>query len=99
MLGTARSEIGRLVPELEEDQPAASVGESEPSRLLELMLGVIGRLSARAPLMLVFEDVQWGDRATLDLLALLVARTSGSRLLLVLTVRSDELHPPIRSGG
>ncbi len=92
VLGTARSEIGRLVPELEEDQPAASVGESEPSRLLELMLGVIGRLSARAPLLLVFEDVQWGDRATLDLLALLVARTSGSRLLLVLTVRSDELH-------
>ncbi len=91
VLGTARSEIGRLVPELEEDQPA-SVGESEPSRLLELMLGVIGRLSARAPLMLVFEDVQWGDRATLDLLALLIARTSGSRLLLVLTVRSDELH-------
>ena len=56
------------------------------------MLGVIGRLAARAPLMLVFEDLQWADSATLDLLALLVARTSGSRLLLVLTVRSDELH-------
>lgn len=92
VFGAARGEIGRLVPELEDDQPATSAGEPDASRLLELMLGVIGRLSARAPLMLVFEDVQWADSATLDLLALLVARTSGSHLLLVLTVRSDELH-------
>jgi DNA-binding CsgD family transcriptional regulator/tetratricopeptide (TPR) repeat protein len=92
VLGTARGEIGRLVPELEDDQPAAFAGERDASRLLELMLGVIGRVSARAPLMLVFEDLQWADSATLDLLALLVARTSASRLLLVLTVRSDELH-------
>ena len=92
VLGAARGEIGRLVPELEDDRPTAPAGERDASRLLELMLGVIGRLSARAPLMLVFEDLQWADSATLDLLALLVARTSGTRLLLVLTVRSDELH-------
>ncbi|HTP22758.1 MAG TPA: AAA family ATPase [Solirubrobacteraceae bacterium] len=92
VFGAARGEIGRLVPELEHDQPAAPAGERDASRLLELMLGVIGRLSARAPLMLVFEDLQWADSATLDLIALLVARTSGSRLLVVLTVRSDELH-------
>ena len=53
---------------------------------------MIGRLAADAPLMLVFEDVQWADRSTLDLLALLVARAGDRRLLLVLTVRSDELH-------
>jgi DNA-binding CsgD family transcriptional regulator len=92
VLGAARGEIGRLVPELEDDQPIAPAGERDASRLLELMLGVIARLSARAPLMLVFEDLQWADSATLDLLALLVARTSASRLLLVLSVRSDELH-------
>ena len=92
VLGKARGEIGRLVPELEDDQPTAPAGERDASRLLELMLGVIARLSARAPLMLVFEDLQWADSATLDLLALLVARTSASRLLLVLSVRSDELH-------
>ena len=92
VLGAARGEIGRLVPELEDDQPTAPAGERDAARLLELMLGVIARLSARAPLMLVFEDLQWADSATLDLLALLVARTSASRLLLVLSVRSDELH-------
>ena len=42
--------------------------------------------------MLVFEDVQWADEATLDLLALLVAGSVNRPMLLVLTVRSDELH-------
>ncbi len=92
VLGGAREEIARLVPELEDAAPAASGDDRGPSRVLELMLGMIGRLAAVAPLMLVFEDLQWADRSTLDLLALLVARASGRRLLIVLTVRSDELH-------
>ena len=91
-LGSARAEVGRLVPELDESAPITSADDRDPARLLELMLGVVARLAARAPLMLAFEDVQWADRATLDLLALLVARATGRRLLLVLTVRSDELH-------
>ena len=92
VLGGAREEIARLVPELEEATPTGSADNPGPSRVLELMLGVIGRLAAAAPLMLVFEDMQWADRSTLDLLALLIARASGRRLLVVLTVRSDELH-------
>jgi DNA-binding CsgD family transcriptional regulator len=43
-------------------------------------------------LLLVFEDLQWADRPTLDLIALLVAGTTARRLMVVLTVRSDELH-------
>ena len=91
-LGPARAEVGRLVPELDQSAPATSAGDRDPARLLELILGVVGRLAADPPLMLAFEDVQWADRATLDLLALLAGRTTGRRLLLVLTVRSDELH-------
>jgi predicted ATPase len=66
VLGSARTEIGRLVPELDDGEPVSGAGERDPSRLLELMLGVIGRLSAAAPLMLVFEDLQWptGPRLT-----------------------------------
>ena len=66
-LGPARAEIGRLVPELDESTPAMSADDRDPARLLELMLGVVGRLAASAPLILAFEDVQWADRATLDL--------------------------------
>jgi DNA-binding CsgD family transcriptional regulator/tetratricopeptide (TPR) repeat protein len=90
VLGPARPELGRLVPELGDG--SAGPGMPDPSTLLELMVGMITRLASDAPLMLVFEDLQWADGPTLDLLALLVARSGGGRLLLVLTARSDELH-------
>src|SRR5579875_2005622 len=88
VLGSARGEIGRLVPELDEGAPSTSADDRDPSRLLELMFGVVGRLAAAAPLLVIFEDVQWADRATLDLLALLVSghRAQASRrLMLVFT--------------
>jgi predicted ATPase len=92
VLGPARAEIGLLVLELQDGLPGPAVPERDPSTLLELMVGMIARLAADTPLMLVFEDLQWADGPTLDLLALLVARSGGRRLLLVLTARSDELH-------
>jgi tetratricopeptide (TPR) repeat protein len=92
LLGSARTEIGRLVPELEDGRDTTPSGERDPARLLELIRGVIGRLTTARPVVLVFEDVQWADRATLDLIALLAGGVSGRRLLLLFTVRSDELH-------
>ncbi|HEY6525463.1 MAG TPA: AAA family ATPase [Solirubrobacteraceae bacterium] len=91
LLGPARAEIGRLVPELDDGTGGRSPGERDPSRVLELILGVINRLADERPLMIVFEDVQWADRATLDLVGLLVSGRA-QRLLVVFTVRSDELH-------
>jgi DNA-binding CsgD family transcriptional regulator len=92
VLGSARAEIGRLVPELGDGSPGPPIPGRDPSTLLELMVGMIARLAGDAPLMLVFEDLQWADEPTLDLLALLMARPVAQRLLLVLTARSDELH-------
>lgn len=95
LLGSARGEIGRLVPELSGESEAPAPTDPDPSRILELLLGVIGRVAER-PLLLVIEDVQWADRATLDMIALLVAAPTARRLLLVFSVRSDELpraHP------
>jgi DNA-binding CsgD family transcriptional regulator len=96
LLGPARREVGRLVPELAERREIEAPSDADPARVLELLLGVIGRLVAERPLLLVIEDVQWADRATLDLIALLVAAPTPRRLLLVFSVRSDELpraHP------
>jgi DNA-binding CsgD family transcriptional regulator len=91
VLGPARAEIGRLVPELNDGSSGAPMPERDPSTLLELIVGAIARLAADTPLMLVFEDLQWADGPSLDLLALLVTRSTPG-LLLVLTARSDELH-------
>jgi len=96
LLGPARGEIGRLVPELADDRTAQAPADSDPSRILELLLGVVGRLAAERALLLLVEDVQWADRATLDLIALLVASPTARPHLLVCSVRSDELpraHP------
>jgi hypothetical protein len=92
LLGSGRAELGRLVPELDGGDTAPQPEDRDPSRILELMLGVVSRLAAGRPLLLVFEDLQWADRPTLDLIALLVAGTTARRLMVVLSVRSDELH-------
>ncbi|HET7047288.1 MAG TPA: AAA family ATPase, partial [Solirubrobacteraceae bacterium] len=89
-LGPARSEIARLFPELEVSEHVRS-SDDGASRVPELVLGLISRLAAERPLVLVFEDVQWADRSTLDLIALLVRGLTGQALL-ICTVRFDELH-------
>jgi DNA-binding NarL/FixJ family response regulator len=89
-LGPARSEIARLFPELEVSEHVRS-SDDGASRVPELVLGLISRLAAERPLVVVFEDVQWADRSTLDLIALLVRGLTGQALL-ICTVRFDELH-------
>jgi predicted ATPase len=90
LLGSARGPLARLVPEL--DPGEAGVHEGAPAQLLDPLLALLARLSAQEPLMLVFEDLHWADRATLDLVALLSRSLRGMRVALVVTYRSDELH-------
>ena len=94
VLGPARIELARLLPELDPQRPAsaAPAGAEGNARVLELMFGVVERLAADRPLMLVIEDLHWADRSTLDLVALLVRALRDARVLLVITFRSDELH-------
>src|SRR5947209_8636898 len=93
-IGPARLELARLLPELDPQRTmtVATVGGDRNAALLELVLGVIQRLAADRPLMLVFEDLHWADRSTLDLVALAVRALRAARVLLIVTFRSDELH-------
>ena len=75
----------------------------QAAQLLELVLGLLGRLAAAQPVMLVIEDLHWADQSTLDLVAFLVRALRELRVLLVRTYRSDELdrrHPlrPLLTG-
>src|SRR5215475_1164006 len=93
--GPARADLGRLLPDLGGGGGAAplpAMASAAQGRLFELLLGVIGRLAARAPLLWVMEDLHWADRSTRDLLAFLAAALRWGRVLLVGTFRSDELH-------
>jgi DNA-binding NarL/FixJ family response regulator/tetratricopeptide (TPR) repeat protein len=74
-------------------EATASTGvtpDSAHGRLLELLLGMLGRLAARAPVMLVVEDIQWADRSTVDVLAFLARNLRTERVLMVSTFRTDE---------
>jgi DNA-binding CsgD family transcriptional regulator/tetratricopeptide (TPR) repeat protein len=97
--GPARAELARLVPDLAWGGEVAAGGGvvgAGQGRLFELLLGVVERLAARAPLLLVMEDLHWADRSTRDLLAFLATYLRSGRVLVVGSFRSDELdrlHP------
>jgi DNA-binding CsgD family transcriptional regulator/tetratricopeptide (TPR) repeat protein len=93
VLGPARRELARLLPELDPDAPVSPAGDgNQASRLFELVLGVVGRLAEESPLMLVVEDLHWADRSTVDLVAFLVRTLRAVPVVMVGTYRSDELH-------
>jgi DNA-binding CsgD family transcriptional regulator len=93
VLGNARPELARLAPELAAPAPAASSSPdgapSAPGRFFELLLGVVGRLAERAPVLLVIEDLHWADQSTRELLGFLHRNLRGG-VCLVLTYRNDE---------
>ena len=95
--GPARPELGRLLPDLPwgGEAAAANAGASQAAQgqLFERLLGVVQRLAATAPpLLLVLEDMHWADRSTHDLLAYLATYLRAQPVLVVVTFRSDELH-------
>ena len=62
-------------------------------RTLEALLAQMARLAARQPVLMLFEDAQWTDPTSLELLTLTVARASQLPLLLLVTAR-PEFTPP-----
>jgi DNA-binding CsgD family transcriptional regulator/tetratricopeptide (TPR) repeat protein len=61
--------------------------------LFETMLSSLGVLATRSPLVLVFEDLQWADSASLELLDFLTRNLVESRVLLIGTYRTEEVGP------
>ena len=55
----------------------------------EALLRLLERLSARGPLLMVFEDVHWIDPSSRALLDLVVERATGLALLLLITFRPE----------
>jgi len=69
-------------------------------RMLRELAELLEVLTAARPLLLVFEDLQWVDHATVDLLAALARRRAPAQLLVVGTYRPGDLamgQPPLRA--
>ena len=90
--------LRRLAPWLEADAGPDPAPDRPPDRelgrlqLFDGMLSALTAAGAGRPLLLVVEDLHWADRSTRELLAFLLSRLDGQRLLVVGTYRSDDLH-------
>ncbi|MBA3308178.1 MAG: AAA family ATPase [Chloroflexi bacterium] len=100
LFGPARSDLAGLLPELARDGEAGKSvtgaqglpdGGVPQARLFEVVLGLLDRLAADAPILLLFEDVHWIDRASRDLVTFLARNLSRERVLLALTLRTDDV--------
>ncbi|WP_424528917.1 helix-turn-helix transcriptional regulator [Sphaerisporangium viridialbum] len=82
--------LARLLPEFGEPDDD---GAEARARLFEQVLGLMERLAELEPTVLVIEDAHWADRSTRDLLSFLTRyQRPDTRLLTLVTYRSDELH-------
>ncbi|TMD76236.1 MAG: hypothetical protein E6I97_11750, partial [Chloroflexi bacterium] len=97
------AELARLLPELRVRYPDLPVPTEDEltarGQLFEAVARLLDALAQRAPLVLLLDDLQWADGASLDLLRYLARswRGHGSRVLLLGALRSEglELNPQL----
>ncbi|HEX6653487.1 MAG TPA: AAA family ATPase [Thermoleophilaceae bacterium] len=92
------AELGRLVPELRRQlpavsEPSAGLPETERYRLFEALTTTLGQIAGERTMVLLFDDLHWADRPTLQLLRHLARASEPRRLLVVATYRDVETDP------
>ncbi|MFP4635948.1 MAG: ATP-binding protein, partial [Nitriliruptoraceae bacterium] len=95
VLGPSRTELTRLVPQVSSEQvvPAEPMPLGTQATLFSAVLDAFQRFATEQPLVVAFEDLHWADPSTLSLLRYLAANLGDARLLVIGTMRSDELGP------
>ena len=102
-IGVRAAELGILFgefgpPPADHAGPASRGGDGDGRRLrfFDAVAALLGEIGAQAPLVLVFDDLHWADRPTLQLLKHLVRSPQPGRALLLGTYRDAEVeagHP------
>ena len=96
------SELSRLVPALASripNLPPSKATDSDTERylLFAAVVGLLATVSEDQPVVLVLDDLQWADEASLLLLRHLTAADQPMRVLVLGTYRDSELARPPRS--
>jgi len=91
-----QTEVARLLPELLAEQPDLPPPEPiregwQRQRLFTALARAIG--GVERPLVVLIDDLQWSDQDTLEWLHYLLRFDSEARLLVVGTVRGEEVSP------
>jgi predicted ATPase len=91
------AQLPGLLSETERERLQRQVQGTTPARMLRELAEALDVLSAEAPLVLVLEDLQWSDHATVEALAAVAQQRAPARLLVVGTYRPVEVvlrgHP------
>ncbi len=105
LLGPSVEDQVRLMPELHgrldrlgavPARPSVTSAERRQARLLEGILGVLGRLGERQPVMLVLEDLHHADAGTRAFATFLAQVQRHHRVCFVASYQPDELTPSHR---
>ncbi len=90
-----RVELAELLPELGAGL-AARNDDAESMRrhgqLFQAVLGLLGQLADRAPVLLILDDVHWADEFSMKLLATISRRTRKLPMMVLVTLRLEELQ-------
>jgi class 3 adenylate cyclase/tetratricopeptide (TPR) repeat protein len=98
-LGFGAAPLARLVPAVRErlidvPEPVALQPDEERMRLLDAMAQLLIVLSSRAPVVLVLDDLQWADAATVAMLRHVARFAARNRVLLLGAYRDADVTPP-----
>jgi DNA-binding CsgD family transcriptional regulator len=77
-------------------EPAAGADRADlagPGRLLGMAAEALRALAEQRPVLVVIEDLHWADTSTRDLVSYLARTLRRDRVLLLATVRAEELDP------
>ena len=96
-LGMGAAELAEVVPELRARFPELEAaggpgGEQARFRLFEAAARFLEQRADSMPLVLILEDLHWGDASSLGLLAYLARPAASSRILLVGTYRDVDVR-------
>jgi DNA-binding CsgD family transcriptional regulator/tetratricopeptide (TPR) repeat protein len=81
---------------LDEDQDHSDDVPTQQHRLFVRVLGALTDLAARAPVLLVLEDLHWADESSRELLDFLAVRLREQPIMVLATLRDDELSSGAR---
>lgn len=87
-----RAELALLLPEVA--PPGLSLeAPVDHGRLFEAVARLLAELARRRPVLLGIEDLHWADDISVRLLSFLSHRLATDRILLITTIRDEELEP------
>ncbi|MGP3981077.1 helix-turn-helix transcriptional regulator [Streptomyces sp. KR80] len=84
-------ELARLLPDIGSVDRETHDQEGR-ARLFELTAQLLERLAADRTLVVAIEDLHWADRSTRELLGYLFRSLQRSRLVVIATYRTDDIH-------